>query len=113
MIKLCTRNGASFQQFFDNQRPWRSKGGNQKANVEPESCLRPTDKVKFFFCFKAPNVTAIYMLTGEINERKACRLDKILCKLLKLASGIVGASLSSIFKIPVETGLCRAKLEGG
>ena len=53
------------------------------------------------------------MLTGEINERKACRLDKILCKLLKLASGIVGASLSSIFKIPVETGLCRAKLEGG
>ena len=53
------------------------------------------------------------MLTGEINEGKACRLDKILCKLLKLASGIVGPSLSSKVKIPAETGLCRAKLEGG
>lgn len=72
-----------------------------KTNAKPESYHSSTDKV---FSLKAPNVTTVCKLLSKINERKATGLEKIPCKLLKLASGIVERSLSSIFKRSVETG---------
>ena len=103
----------AFNNFLTTKGPDVAREVTKKQMSNQSLAFVLLTKLSFFFCLKAPNVTAIYMLTGEINEGKACRLDKILCKLLKLASGIVGPSLSSIFKIPAETGLCRAKLEGG
>ena len=58
---------------------------------------------RMFFSLKAPNVTTACKLLSKINERNVTGLDKIPCKLLKLASGIVGSSLSSMFKRSVET----------
>jgi len=72
-----------------------------KTNAKPESYHHPTDKV---FSLKAPNVTTVCKLLSKINKRNTMGLDKIPCKLLKLASGIVGRSLSSMFKRSVETG---------
>lgn len=103
----------AFNNFLTTKGPDVAREVTKKQMSNQSLAFVLLTKLSFFFCLKAPNVTAIYMLTGEINEGKACRLDKILCKLLKLASGIVGPSLSSKVKIPAETGLCRAKLEGG
>lgn len=72
-----------------------------KTKAKLESYHSSTDKV---FSLKAPNVTTVCKLLSKINERKATGLEKIPCKLLKLASGIVERSLSSIFKRSVETG---------
>lgn len=101
----------AFNNFFTAKGPDVAREVTKKQMSNQSLAFVLVTKLSFF-CLKAPDVTAIYMLTGEINERKACRLDKILCKLLKLASGIVGPSLSSIFKSLAETGLCQAKLEG-
>lgn len=104
----------AFHNFFTAKGPDVAREVTKKQMSNQSLAFVLVTKLSFFFCcLKAPDVTAIYMLTGEINERKACRLDKILCKLLKLASGIVGPSLLSIFKSLAETGLCQAKLEGG
>lgn len=72
-----------------------------KTNAKPDYYHHPTHKV---FSLKAPNITTVCKLLSKINERNATGLDKIPCKLLKLASGIVGHSLSSMFKRSVETG---------
>ena len=72
------------------------------TNVEPKSYLQPTDKV---FSLKAPDVLTVCKLLSDINERKATGLDKILCKLLKLAGDIVGPSLTSIFKSSIDNGI--------
>ena len=76
------------------------------TNVEPESYLQPTDKV---FSLKAPNAITVFKLLSDINETKATGLDRIPCKLLKLASDIVGPSLTSILKSSIGTGIFPSK----
>ena len=46
---------------------------------------------------KSPSVNAVYKKLIAINERKTAGLDKILCKLLKIAAENVAPSLTQIF----------------
>ena len=49
------------------------------------------------FSMKSPSVNAVYKKLIAINERKSAGLDKIPCKLLKIAAEIVAPSLTQIF----------------
>ena len=49
------------------------------------------------FSMKSPSVNAVNKKITAINERKTAGLDKIPCKLLKIAAEIVALSLPQIF----------------
>ena len=65
------------------------------SDIDPESYPKPTDKT---FSLKAPSVSELCESLSQINGKKAIGLDRIPCKLLKLASHIVAPSLTKIFK---------------
>ena len=54
---------------------------------------------------KLPSLSAVYKKLKDINERKAAGLDKIPCKLLKIAAVIVAPSLTQIFNMIISTGI--------
>ena len=67
-----------------------------QTDVDPELYLFPTDAK---FSFQAPTVNLVHKLLSGINERKATGLDKIPCKLLKMAANLVAPSATeSIIK---------------
>ena len=64
------------------------------SSVEPEAYVVPA---KTTFSVKLPTLSAVYKKLKDINERKAARVDKIPCKILKIAAGILAPSLTQIF----------------
>ena len=72
------------------------------SNIKPESYLTPTVKS---FTLQSPNVDMVCKLLRGINEKKATGLDKIPCKLLKLAADVLAPSLTDIFKCAIDTGI--------
>ena len=74
--------------------------GPSLSNEIPETDINPEDYIKrtnSTFTLKSPSYTDVCKLLSEIDERKATGLDGIPCKLLKLASYIVGPPLSLEF----------------
>ena len=69
------------------------------SNIDPESFLQPT---KTAFSLKALSVTTVCEL--QLDEKKAMGLDGVPCKLLKLASFIIGSSLTEIFNSCIDIG---------
>ena len=72
------------------------------SSVVPDAYVVPA---KTTFSVKLPNLSAVYKKLKDINERKAAGLDKIPCKLLKIAAGIVAPSLTQIFNKIISTGI--------
>ena len=70
------------------------------SNIDPESYLQPT---KTAFSLRAFSVTTACELLSQLDEKKAMGLDGVPCKLLKLASSIIGPSLTKIFNSCIET----------
>lgn len=101
IINSPTKMSEAFNEYFTNVGP---KLAQQipPIDIEPEFYLEPTDKT---FSFRTPSVSTVCRLLGELNERKATGLDKIPCKLLKMANSIVGPSLTGIFERSITTGL--------
>ena len=64
----------AFNNFFTTNGPEEAREVNKKEMSNQSLAFVLLTKLSFFFCLKARNVTAIYMLTSEINERKACRI---------------------------------------
>ena len=60
---------------------------------------------KTTFSVILPTLSAVYKKLKDINERKAAGLDKIPCKLLKIAAVIVAPSLTQIFNKIISTGI--------
>ena len=60
---------------------------------------------KTTFSVKLPTLSAVYKKLKDINDREAAGLDKIPCKLLKIAAGIVAPSLTQIFNKIISTGV--------
>ena len=104
-IKSAPKMAEAFNKFFTTIGPSLACE-IPPTNVEAESYLQPTDKA---FSLKALNVLTVCKLLSDINERKATGLDKIPCKLLKLAGVIVGPSLTSIFKSSIDNGICSSE----
>ena len=71
------------------------------SNIGPESYLQPS---KTAFSLKALSVTTVCELLSQLDEKKALGLDRVPCKLLKLASSIIGPSLTEIFNSCIDTG---------
>lgn len=61
----------AFNIFFTAKGPDVAREVTKKQMSNQSLAFVLVTKLSFFFCLKAPDVTAIYMLTGEINERKA------------------------------------------
>ena len=59
------------------------------SNIDPESYLQPT---RTAFSLRALSVTTVCELLSQLDEKKAMGLDGVPCKLLKLASSIIGPS---------------------
>ena len=74
-------------------------------SLQPESFINRTNKT---FTLKAPSINETIKLLRKINERKATGLDKIPCKLLKMAANIVAPSLSQIFDKSIHSGIFPA-----
>jgi hypothetical protein len=64
------------------------------STVEPDLYVVPAETT---FSIKSFTVYAVYKKLKAINERKAAGLDKIPCKLLRIAAEIVAPSLTQIF----------------
>ena len=62
--------------------------------AEPDIYVKPAETT---FSMKSSSVNAVYKKLQAINERKTAGLDKIPCKLLKIAAEIVAPSLTHIF----------------
>ena len=62
--------------------------------VKPDIYVEPAETT---FSMKSPSVNAVNKKITAINERKTAGLDKIPCKLLKIAAEIVALSLPQIF----------------
>ena len=60
------------------------------STVEPDVYVVPSETT---FTMKSLTVYAVYKKLKVINERKAAGLDKIPCKLLRIAAEIVAPSL--------------------
>ena len=91
----------AFNHYFTNIGP-NLASEIPPTNIKPECYLKPTDKT---FTLKAPNVSTVCKLLSQINEKKAAGLDKIPCRLLKLAADIVGPSLTGIFEKSIHIGI--------
>ena len=75
------------------------------SSLQPESFINRTNKT---FTLKEPSVNKTIKLLSKINERKATGLDKIPCKLLKMAANIVAPSLTQIFDKSIHSGIFPA-----
>ena len=66
------------------------------------------------FHSRIPTVGEVRNLLRKLDVRKATGLDKIPCKLLKVAADIVAPSLTKIYKPSIITGIFPSewKLEG-
>ncbi len=62
--------------------------------VKPEVYVEPAQTT---FSMRSPTVNAVFKKLKAINERKAACLDKIPCKLLKIAAEVIAPSLTQIF----------------
>ena len=85
------------------------------GDVEPEWYLKPSAQT---FSLKIPTVGEVRNLLRKLNGRKAAGLDKIPCKLLKVASDIPYENLSAIyyfghFPIGVETCKSDPRIQKG
>ena len=69
---------------------------------QPEYYLEQTDTT---FSLKVPSISKVQKLLSTINSKKAAGLDKIPCKLLKLAAEIIAPSLTKIFEKSIHTGI--------
>ena len=69
------------------------------TDIEPEYHIKPTDKTF------SPGVDTVYKLLTKMNDKKATGLDRIPCKLLKMAANIVAPSLTGIFEKSIHTGI--------
>ena len=72
------------------------------TDIEPEYYIKPTDKT---FSLQTPSVDTVYKLLTKMNDKKAAGLDRIPCKLLKMAASIVAPSLTGIFEKSIHTGI--------
>ena len=72
------------------------------SSVEPDAYAVPA---KTTFSVTLPTLSALYKKLKDINERKAAKLDKIPCKLLKIAAGIVARSLTQILSKIISTSI--------
>ena len=70
------------------------------SNIDPESYLQPT---KTAFSLRFLSVTTECELLSQFDEKKAMELDGVPCKLVKLASSIIGPFLTKIFNSCIET----------
>ena len=70
------------------------------SDIDPESYLQPA---KTAFSLRALSVTTVCELLSQLDEKKAMGLDGVPCKLLKLASSIIGPSLTKIFNSCIKT----------
>ena len=74
--------------------------GEKLASDIPPSAVEPdihVEPAEITFSIKSPTINAVYKKLKAINERKTAGLDKIPCKLLKIAAEIVAPSLTQIF----------------
>ena len=78
-----------------------SRKCGKTRNISEIRIYDKTIKSRVFWSLKAPNIITVCKLLSDINERKATGLDRIPCKLLKLAGDIAGPLLTSIFKSSV------------
>ena len=62
--------------------------------VEPDVYVVPAETT---FSIKSPNINAVYRKLKTLNIGKAAGLDRIPCKLLKIAAEVVAPSLTQIF----------------
>ena len=63
------------------------------SNINPESYLQPT---------KTAFSLSVCELLSQLDEKKAMGLDEVPCKLLNLASSVIGPSLTEIFNSCVD-----------
>ena len=75
------------------------------SSLQPESFINRTNKI---FTLKPPSINKTIKLLSKTNERKATGLDKIPCKLLKMAANIVAPSLSKKFDKSIHSGIFPA-----
>ena len=73
-----------------------------KVDKEPESFINPTDKT---FSFKKIQEKEVFELINKLDKTKATGLDKIPCKILKLAANVVVPSLTLIFNQSIISGV--------
>ena len=72
------------------------------GDVEPEYYLKPSTQT---FSLKIPTVGEVRNLLRKLNRRKAAGLDKIPCKLLKVAADIIAPSLTKIYQRSIISGI--------
>ena len=72
------------------------------GDVEPECYLKPSTQT---FSLKIPTVGEVRNLLRKLNGRKAAGLDKIPCKLLKVAADIIAPSLTKIYQRSIISGI--------
>ena len=72
------------------------------GDVEPECYLKPSTQT---FSLKIPTVGQVRNLLRKLNGRKAAGLDKIPCKLLKVAADIIAPSLTKIYQRSIISGI--------
>ena len=73
-----------------------------KVDKEPESFINPTDKT---FSFRKIQEKEVFELINKLDKTKATGLDKIPCKILKLAANVVVPSLTLIFNQSIISGV--------
>ena len=73
-----------------------------RGDVEPECYLKPSTQT---FSLKIPTVGEVRNLLRKLNVRKAAGLDKIPCKLLKVAADIIAPSLTKIYQRSIISGI--------
>ena len=72
------------------------------GDVEPEWYLKPSTQT---FSLKIPTVGEVRNLLRKLNGRTAAGLDKIPCKLLKVAADIIAPSLTKIYQPSIILGI--------
>jgi hypothetical protein len=72
------------------------------STVKPDVYVVPAETT---FSMKSLTVYAVYKKLKAINERKAAGLDKIPCKLLRIAAEIVAPPLTQIFDKTISTSI--------
>ena len=72
------------------------------TDVEPECYLKPSTET---FSLKNPTVGEVHNLLRKLNVRKATGLDKIPCKLLKVAADVIAPSPTKIYQRSIIRGI--------
>ena len=78
------------------------------VDIAPEDYVERTDKK---FSLSQIGKTEVHKLINQLESNKATGLDKIPCKLLKLALDIISPSLIFIFNRSIESGVFPDKLK--